>query len=257
MWTDSRTLQGLKLPAERHAIGYAASELWLNIGAATTEPETDPRLLARADSVATTAIDPPSGSDSDSPTGTADELQAEAATSNAADFVGLEFTAALLALTPGSFGHSSYGNRVVLKGLFRLWKAASQIDWAYPDGTRTFAWYLQRWTSARWHRATMVSGCLPLQPPWRNMVAAAMAPEGQQLTDACMLFGWHVSARFMYRKLLAAWAAVAVEITPLRRALKLAGNPLRRTGMFGLMVLEIAGFLGVAPWQTAAVVSTD
>ena len=56
---------------------------------------------------------------------------------------------------------------------------------------------------------------------------------------------------------MVAWAAVAVEITPLRRALKLAGNPLRGTSMFGRLDLEIAGFLGVAPWQTAAVGRTD
>ena len=104
MWTDSRELQGLKLPAERHAIGYAASELWSNIGAATTQPETEPRLLARADSVATTAIDPPSGSDSDSLAKTVDlaaprgdtcgnDLGVEAATLTAAAFPLLVLTA--------------------------------------------------------------------------------------------------------------------------------------------------------------------
>ena len=72
MWTDSRRILGLKLPAERRAIGYAESELWFNIVAATTEPETIPRLLAREVSAATTAIDPSTESDADSSTETAD-----------------------------------------------------------------------------------------------------------------------------------------------------------------------------------------
>jgi len=57
-WTDSRRILGLKLPAERHAHGYALLEVWSQTAAGPTEPEITPRELAREASAATTVLEP-------------------------------------------------------------------------------------------------------------------------------------------------------------------------------------------------------
>ena len=198
-WTDSRLFRGLKLPAEKQAIGYATAELWPNIGAATTDPETRRRLLVREVSAATTLLDSPSGSDSEA-------MGSDSTSVSSADprwgpwvwsHTGVEWPwAGAATQRPREF------HRLLRQWLLAAWAEASKESYVPLDGGRTLAW----WKAAGVHGLPP-----PLQPPWREMVAAAFLPGGLRLPDACHFFAWHVSLRFRLRKMMAAWAAVASE----------------------------------------------
>ena len=96
------------------------------------------------------------------------------------------------------------------------------------------------WTRNRWCRATGLAGSLPLQPDWNEMVAK-IAPGSERMTDACMLFGMPFSKCFLYRQMLALWAAAV----PVRFALRLEGSLLQGHAMLGFTGHGIAHFCGV------------
>ena len=72
-------------------------------------------------------------------------------------------------------------------------------------------------------------------------MVAAIAPRSEHMTYACMLFGIHFSYRFLYRQMLALWAAAV----PVRLALRLEGSLLQGHAMLGFTGREIAHFCGV------------
>lgn len=258
LWADSRTILGLKLPAERHALGYALAEFWSN-PELTPEPELTPRSLAREVSAATTAIDPTTESDDDAPTSTADLPESPADGSGfergvaAAEWDDVDRHWAVESHTVNNIGQRlrwlrsarSYSNRMRLRRPFDEWAAAKNVEYAYADGERSPHWFMEWYTRSRWTTATGFGGFLRLQPHWNEMVEAAVASGGQKLTYASILYGWHASFRFRYRMMLAVWAAVAGLHYPLKVALKLAKNPLGVEGKFGSAGRTIAGYLGL------------
>jgi hypothetical protein len=134
---------------------------------------------------------------------------------------------------------------------FRRWAAAANILYTYPDGDASHLFELERYRAARWYLATGTLGMLPSQPAWQHM-QMSRGPHGAAVAQGQFL--WHASARFRFRAMMGAWAAVAIEAGAMRRALRLAHNPLSREGRLGLGLvasLEIQRFLGLAPWQTA------
>jgi hypothetical protein len=144
-----------------------------------------------------------------------------------------------------------FHNQMRLRMPFRRWAAAANILYTYPDGDVSHLFELESFRAARWYLATGTLGLPPYtQPAWQYMQMSRRSPaavaQGQ--------FLWHASARFRFRAMMGAWAAVAIEAGAMRRALRLAHNPLSREGRLGLGLvasLEIQRFLGLAPWQTA------
>ena len=264
-WQDSRNFIALKLPAEKHAVKYATREMHRLIDA---QQFTTSRALLREASVATTHIDPYSDSESESGTETADLAESPVAESQAEAVVRIDdlwddaglFARAGLGREPLGIDisahydllirHRDFHNQMRLRMPFRRWAAAANIYYTYPDGDASHLFELERFRAARWYLATGTLGHThPSQPAWQHMQLSMRSPaavaQGQYL--------WHASARFRFRAMMGAWAEVAIEARAMRRALRLAHNPLSREGRLGLGLagLEIQLFLGLDPRQTA------
>jgi hypothetical protein len=265
-WQDSRNFIALKLPAERHAVNYAMREMHRLIDA---QQFTTSRALLREASVATTQIDPYSDSEPETGTETEDLAESHVAESQAEAVVRRGdlwddagwFARASLGREPLGIDISAhydllvrqrdFHNQMRLRMPFRRWAAAANILYTYPDGDASHLFELERYRAARWYLATGTLGMLPSQPAWQHM-QMSRGPHGAAVAQGQFL--WHASARFRFRAMMGAWAAVAIEAGAMRRALRLAHNPLSREGRLGLGLvasLEIQRFLGLAPWQTA------